>query len=183
MDRATNPTSHARIALLAALALALVLILAGPGNAQTAPAAEEARSVASFLDSRGMGLHLNYGDTPYVDVQGEVLPRLRELGITHVRTGCHGAGDEECLARIEELGRAGIRSTFIFHGQSMDEVREIATRLVDAGALEAVEGPNEPDLPLMGFSYQGQTFPEGTRAYLRDLYALVKGDPPSGTCR
>ena len=43
--------------------------------------------------------------------------------------------------------------------------------------FEAFEGPNEADLPMMSFTYKGQGWPEGVRAFQKDLYHTVKNDP------
>ena len=78
------------------------------------------------------------------------------------------------MNQIKELGNLGIKSTLIFAGNPTADVISMAKTL--QGAIEAIEGPNESDLEVNNYSYQGQQFPEGTRNYQNNLYAAIKGD-------
>ena len=55
-----------------------------PFGAAAAELRDTELSAAAFLDSIGVVVHLNYVDTAY-GRQGEVLGRLRELGVRHIR--------------------------------------------------------------------------------------------------
>ena len=138
---------------------------------QTQP--EQAHRADSFVDSLGINTHLVYLDTAYEDYNGILKPRLQELGIRHIRDG--GFYSTEYFNKLKELSSIGITSLLTFFGTPPEEVVGIAKTLKES--IEAVEGPNEPDLAQFNFSYKGEKFPEGTRVYQKELYAAVKGNP------
>ena len=146
-------------------------LLSGSGSAWAASV--QAKMSDSFADSAGINIHLRYLDTTYGLYDARVKPRLLELGVRHVRDGYDG-NDLKFESKVLDLGNAGIKSTLVWHGAPQATV--IAALKSLRPALQAVEGPNESDLPMMGFSYNGQGFPLGTRAYQRDLYSWIKGD-------
>ncbi len=135
---------------------------------RVAAAAELTRSV-------GVGVHWNYPDTPYGSDYSTVRKLLVDSGIRHVRGDVDRAGD---------LHDAGIQTTVTVDaaddgtGTPASQWDAIAP-LARSGAVDAVEGPNEPDIFWVngGWTYQGQPFPKGVVAWQRDLYALVKSDP------
>jgi hypothetical protein len=136
---------------------------------------ERARSADTFVDSIGVATHLSYDDTPYGDYEGLVKPRLAEAGIRHIRDG---AADADVRAKMADLAAtAGVRATVVWSGDPLEEVRAASRELHAAGALAAVEGPNECDLEQFRFSYEGEGFPAGCQRYQRELYEMVKGDP------
>jgi len=83
--------------------------------------------------------------------------------------------------RIQDLAAVGIKSQV---GVQPNE--GTPTQLKDAikaankplAAIDAVEGPNEPDIfwPRSHISYQNQGFPEGVIAFQKDLYTAFKSD-------
>ncbi|MGF1492533.1 MAG: hypothetical protein ACFBSC_08790 [Microcoleaceae cyanobacterium] len=130
----------------------------------------------SFIDSIGVAVHLNYGDTAYRNYEDLIKPRLVELGIRHIRGGV-APEDEKILERFRDLGKMGIRSTIVMDPRRVSDASQ-AVQLAKSlqGSIEAVEGPNEWDIhPEL--TYGGQPFPEGVRRFQAELYQAIKSDP------
>ncbi len=149
--------------------------------ATTAVGAEKAKTAESFVESIGVCTHWTYSDTPYGFAYEKVRAKLVELGIRHVRDGLN--------PRIPELAKQGIRTMIVAEPefgtpeQIRDKVKAINAQLF---AIDAVEGPNEPDLFWMSNkkSYKGQGYEGGEAsiinaviAYQKDLYSAFKSDP------
>jgi hypothetical protein len=136
----------------------------------------KAQPADAFVDSIGVNVHLSYFDTAYSNFNGVVKPRLLEAGIRHIRDGCPSQNQTEFQNRLNDLGRTGIKSMLICSPHTGKTPPEVVGALKRVSAsVEAVEGPNETD--GAGINYQGQGFPEGTRAFQDDLFAAVKSDP------
>lgn len=154
-------SARARVLLaLGAVAAAIVavLVLTGGGDDGTRggrvvreqrPSAlhrlRPARSspASAFLDSVGVGMHLNYVDTAY-GRQPEVLERLRELGVRHIRD----AVPVQAPALSQGLRAAtdlGVRATLVIDIKIPPQVA-VPAALSDVGrGVEAFEAPNELD--------------------------------------
>jgi hypothetical protein len=135
---------------------------------------EPARTTESFVDSIGVCTHWGYGDTPYGYAYEKVKQALVASGIRHLRDGFHN--------HIEELALLGVKTTVVAEPdansptQLRDKIKVVNRKFQ---AVDAVEGPNEPDLFWVNNkkTYQGKGFPEGVVNFQRDLYAALKGDP------
>lgn len=129
-------------------------------------------TASAFLDTVGVGVHWEYKDTPYGTRTREVVEALARSGIRHVR------GYDPAISR--QLADRGMLATLVA-GPEFGTPSQIADTVRAANrsrrVIDAVEGPNEPDLfwPKNGYSYNGQGFPAGAMAYQRDLYRAVKG--------
>lgn len=145
----------------------------------TLAATEPARRAYEFTDSVGVCTHWGYPDTPYGSRFGELKDLLVQSGIRHVRDGLH--------ARLHDLAHVGIHTTVVMEpkgadvtmAQLVEELRAFNTDGV-MPPVEAVEGPNEPELFWSRYhpdGYKGQGFPEGPIAFLKDLHAAIKADP------
>ncbi|XGV96676.1 MAG: hypothetical protein ACAF41_28625 [Leptolyngbya sp. BL-A-14] len=169
--------------LLCAAVSALVLML-HPGLA-----AETAQSADRFVDSICVGTHWGYGDTPYGQRYGEVKQKLIASGIRNVRDGFY-------QNRPQDLGKSDIRMTIVAdlpdHSSSDEKaVRAIVNQIKTANAagarIDAVEGPNEPDLfwipSRFDKKYKGQSFPNGAIAFQKDLYTTIKRDPATANLK
>ena len=139
---------------------------------------ERAKPADTFIDSIGIDTHLRYTDTSYGRFADVVEPRLRELGIRHIRDG---GNNPEMYAKMRQLASFGIKSTLIMDprdnitpANAVDQIKQALP------AVEAIEGPNEWDAAST-ITYKGMSFPTGLRAYQADLYAAVKGR--SGDCQ
>ncbi len=160
-----------------------VAVTEGVSTAQQTPSVQkklpqankglQAKSSDSFVEFVGVNTHLTYTDTAYGNFNSIIKPKLRELGIRHIRDG--GFNDATFFNKIKELNRQGIKTVLTFAANPPEEV--VATAKTLKGAIEAVEGPNESDLEHFNFSYKGQRFPEGTRTYQQELYTAIKADP------
>lgn len=161
---------------LGCLTIALVL------QAIAAPTPANARTADSFVNTTCVGTHWSYTDTPYFQRYTEVRQKLVASGIRSVR-------DSLYQNRAQELGRQGIGMTVVADIPSGkdgngDTIRQLVNQIKAARAagarIDAVEGPNEPDLfweaSRLNRKYRGQGFPAGVVAFQRDLYRAIKGD-------
>lgn len=140
---------------------------------------ERAKPADTFIDSMGIATHLRYGDTTYGRFNDIVEPRLRELGIRHIRDG---GNNSDMYAKMRELATFGIKSTLIMDPRDGITPQNAVDQIKQAGAAaEAVEGPNEWDANTGTMSYNGKSFPDGLRDYQADLYRAVKGDPATAS--
>ncbi len=132
---------------------------------------EQAKSADAFVDSLGINIHLQYADTPYGNLEGLIKPKLQELGVRHVRDAAYQT--TRMFDGIKSLGSVGIKTTLVFGGNPASQILSTVRTL--KGSIEAVEGPNESDLGNK-FPYNGQVFPESTRAYQTLLWNTIKGN-------
>lgn len=128
----------------------------------------------SFVDS--MGMNVSVAKLDFASLES----RLLELGIRHIRTSTEVPNgpsiDPQAIEKLRQLGNQGIKSTLLWREFQPWEDLMQATKSV-MPYVDAVEGPNETDYSPEQFSYQGQSFPEGTRAYQREFYQRMKADP------
>ena len=154
-------------------------IIAASAVVLAAAAAEPARQADSFVDSIGVNTHLPYDDGIYgTGYDAIIKPRLLELGIRHLRDG--GYQYPWYWNHLKDLATSGIRSTIIFHGNPPSEVVNTVKSL--AGAIEAIEGPNEID--IFPFDYAGLPGADMGGVgitYMRDIYQAVKSDPATSS--
>lgn len=175
--------TSSRLTLIGRWLLATAALLpTAATRAQVAP-----RAANDFVNSVGICTHWGYPDTPYGARFPEVLQLLTNSGIRHVR-------DSD---RPAELTAAGIGSTFYadvpdYADGNAATVRALLTDLkaeLAAGhRIDAVEGPNEPDLFWQAQgkqkSYLGEGWQQGpagiargTIAFMRELHRVFKADP------
>lgn len=142
-----------RVTLLrvaAAIAFLPLAVIAADGAEPDAPPPDR----AAFVDTIGVNVHLYYTNTAYADF-AMVRQRLEELGIRHVRDGFDPERRQFFFDRVNSLAAGGVKSTLIachITGPGswlLDPFIEDAKNKV-RGALDAVEGPNEPDLSRHG---------------------------------
>lgn len=137
-------------------------------------ASEPARTTESFVDSIGVCTHWGYPDTPYGFAYDKVRQALVDSGIRHIRDGFH--------SHLEDLAKRGVRTTVVAEPEtgSPEQIRDkIKAANKNMQTIEAVEGPNEPDLFWVKNkkTYQGMGFPDGTIRFQKDLYTALKRDP------
>lgn len=172
-----RPRLAIALAATAAVAVAVALLAGGghhrerhprvataphrPRGAPSPAARPAARSAAAFLDSIGVGLHLNYVDTSY-GRQPVVLARLRELGVRHVREGF--PFQAPALARgLRALSRQGVRATLVTDVKIPAAVGVAGGVRAMGSRIDAFEGPNELDISGLP-NWKGQL-----DAYMRTL--------------
>lgn len=141
-------------------------------------APRQAAAAWDFLNSIGVCVHIQHGDDA-----ARIAPLLRYAGVRNVRDAADGNYDMSGLLLLHR--EAGVGVVFGPGSGARDGCVEATVRaareLHAAGALVAVEGPNEPN-NFGGVVYGGEA---GGRelSWLpvarmqRDLYAAVKGDP------
>jgi hypothetical protein len=157
------------LAGVALLAFAAVLVAAGRESRPASVGAGE-RSAEALVDSIGVNVHFSYVDTAYVR-RADVVARLRELGLRHVRDGMP-TDVEAHRAGLRAARRRGIRSTLIG-----DPERDPATGVADSLAVlgngvEAFEGPNELD------ASGDPAWPARLREYMPALRSAVLEQAP-----
>jgi hypothetical protein len=179
-------SAHASFGLAAAFAFAFATATT---SAHAAP--ETARPADDFVDSLGVNLHLNSGDTAYAQYDTLVKPKLLALGIRHVRdgviTGDGVDGSHPFYRHVRDLYAAGIRFSMI---TAMDTSFGAATdlsQLVDVygwsgGAIEDFEGINEPDRQTIP-GKPADAWISVTRTQQRALFETVKGEPMLASVR
>lgn len=141
----------------------LPAVLAQNGNA------ERAREADEFINSIGINVHLHYNDTAYGQYEAIIKPRLRDLGLRHLRDGIVlGRPDKEAMMR--ELESLGFEFQLIADPRAAS-VSEAAEFVKKFPSVKLVEGPNEPDLNL------GPDWAELALRYQQQLYNLLKTDP------
>ena len=139
-------TRRTILALAAAVVVvavtAAVLALTGEEPAPP-PQLSGERSAARLVDSIGVNVHFNFLDTAYAR-QVEVIDRLRELGIRHLRDGQPLAG-QEIETVMPAAARQGMRMTLITD-VARDPAPDVEQSVRVLGdRIEAFEGPNELD--------------------------------------
>jgi hypothetical protein len=150
----------------------------GPSTAkESAAGGPAAVSADALVDSVGVNIHLSYSDTAYDQFDEVVVPALRRLGVRHVRDGIE---DEDCQSeRQQSLAASGVHLTGVVP-YSVDSIPSLIECIrAQADVLVAVEGPNETD-EFDQFEYNGQGFPDGAIAFMRDFYPAMKADAQLG---
>jgi hypothetical protein len=166
-------TRRTILALAAALVVvavtAAVLELTGEEPAPP-PQLSGERPAARLVDSIGVNVHFNYLDTAYAR-QVEVIDRLRELGIRHLRDGQPLAG-QPIETVMPAAARQGMRMTLITDvtRDPTPDVEQSVRVLRDR--IAAFEGPNELD--LMG----DPGWASQLTAYMPTLDAAVRKGAP-----
>jgi hypothetical protein len=152
-------------------------------SGKSAPAADTGGTTAvratDFLNSLGVCVHVQHRQ----DAK-KLVPQLKYLGVRNVRDGADKNYDLSGLLLLHH--EAGVMVDWGPGSGAKDSdlqnTLDAAKKLAAAGALLAVEGPNEPN-NFGGVVYQGQKsgVTSGTwmpvAKFQRDLYAAVKSDP------
>ena len=148
----------------------LLLPSAASAGAQTVPTYTRALSAAAFLSSLGVNTHVDQGYDP-----NSYIAPLRYLGIREVRDAARHVDGEVKIARA-----TGVHFVINAAGD-LDGLLASAEVLARAGALLAVEGPNEPNnFPITFRGQQGGG--PGHRwyavaAFQARLYAAMRRSP------
>lgn len=175
--------------LAAALATALALgatpgahAAGGPGGSgadrleRRAPQPIRAIAADDVVDRYGVGIHLNFLDTPYRDADA-VAAALAELGVRHVRDDLYLNAPRQ-YAAIAKVAEQGIRFDLIMgrpgtDATPADYVQVVADRL-PASAVESIEGVNEWD--LFGPDEPEEWVPQ-MHAWQEALWTAAKANP------
>lgn len=162
------------------MAAVVAAVMSCMPRAEAAEPADGGRRTArawDFLNSIGVCLHIQHGDDA-----ARIAPLLRYTGVRNVRDAADGNYDMSGLLLVHREAGVGV----VFGPGSgardgcVESTLRAARELHEAGALVAIEGPNEPN-NFGGVTYGGEA---GGRelSWLpvarmqRDLYAAVKAD-------
>jgi hypothetical protein len=172
--------SHSRRLMLATL-VGLVVLLAvslaieaghdsgGPGlGSPTLPS--RSLSADAFVDSIGVIMHFKYTDTAYLRVP-ELIARLRELGIRHVREGM----PDQTAALVQgltALRAAGVHATLVGEVDRDPDGAVAESVAVMGDAIDAFEAPNELD------NSGDPNWPAKLRSYMTALAAAARRQAP-----
>jgi hypothetical protein len=131
--------------------------------------AERAQSADAFVDSVGINIHLHNLDTAYSDFP-RVQRALQDLAVRHVRDGLIDTSWKQYYDRHNQLGRAGIKATFITSvDQTSALLLDYPRRMKDS--FEAYEAPNEYD------QSHDEHWTATLNSFLVKLNKAVKSDP------
>jgi hypothetical protein len=137
-----------KLAFASAAALAgLVVLLVSVLGSDPRPPLLRANELPAeeLVDSMGVNVHFTYTDTAYAR-QAEVLARLQELGIRHVRDAMPSPVDSPLAAGLKAASLQGVRATLLPHDPVSDPGPLISDSVKVLGnSIDAFEGPNEPD--------------------------------------
>jgi len=151
--------------------LAAAALLTGFLHAAPTPA----RKAEAFVHSIGVGVHMGYDNKggAYTDFP-MIKTRLQELGIHHYRDGFEKPKIKQHVKDFHnELGRAGIRGTFI-SGGGLTAAECIASAALVADSIEAFEGQNEI---LNIYTKWDDAKRDAARNYQMDLFKAVNAHP------
>lgn len=146
------------------------------------PEKKKAVPAIDFLNSMGVCVHIQHGENA-----SRMAPLLRYVGVRNVRDAADRNYDTSGLIRLHD--EAGVKVVICIGSGARDAdlpaVLDMARRLHRAGALLAIEGPNEPN-NFGGVTYRGRSTARDNTwmpvaEMQRDLYAAVKAD--SELCR
>jgi hypothetical protein len=143
--------------------------VSSPGASDAGERGVTAVSNDTFLSSLGVNTHVSQGYNP-----GTYVLPLRYLGVRNIRDS---ERNPRGLLLLKE--QAGVRVDL--QGQDVKGLVSVAKTLSKAGALMAIEGPNEPNNFLL--TYKGKEGGGTSGSWVpvaevqRDLYQSVKGDP------
>ncbi len=159
------------------------MIAAAWAGLSTAGAANDSPvSANDFLNSIGVCVHVQHHQPA-----AKLVAPLEYAGVRAVRDGADGNFDVSGLLLLHR--EAGVLVVFgPGSGAGDDGIPAIildCRELASAGALLAVEGPNEPN-NFGGVTYRGQNSDKvkswlPVAGFQRDLYQRVKGDPLLGS--
>jgi hypothetical protein len=157
------------VGALAVAAVALVVLALDRGSS-TPDLPRQGASAAAFVDSVGVNVHFAYLGTAY-ERTPDVLARLNELGVRHVRDGAPVAPGP-LTDGLQQAAAAGIRATVI-SDPAVDPERLVGDSLARArDAIAAFEAPNELD------NSGDPNWPARLRAYVPRLAAAVREQAP-----
>ncbi len=158
------------VAVLAAASASLIAVLLQ--DDPEPPTLRSGRlSAEAFVDSVGVVTHLSYLDTPYANA-AEVIARLRELGVSHIREAAPPPTGELADA-LRAAHAAGIRADVGSGDPDSDPAQWVADAVEVMGdGIAAVEAPNELD------NSGDPNWPAKLRSYMPALAAAARAEAP-----
>lgn len=136
---------------------------------------DRVRSTDDFIDSIGVTAAIGFDETSYSQFDEVVKPKLKELGVNHLRTNAVSK-NKKTIGKLEELAELGIEFNFIMDPRRLSPSESVELVEKFGNSVESIEGPNEWNHNLKK-KYKGKPFPIGLRNYQSDLYQAFKQDP------
>jgi len=128
-------------------------------------AAETPTAATTFVNSMGVNTH--FSQSPYNGPgEARILNYLTASGIRHIRDGSVAVGNFQ--STLAKLATEGIHATITTELSETDQEIKAYPATI-GGALEAYEGPNEPN-------FQSSDWTSVTVPFIERLWADVKGD-------
>ncbi|SNS42121.1 hypothetical protein SAMN05421770_101898 [Granulicella rosea] len=142
----------------------------------------QAKPADSLVEMMGVNLHLTIAGSPYFYAFDSIVkPRLKELGVRHVRDYLRNVDPLETvrgvsmLDRVKQLHAQGVDFVFLdTQTENMGKLVGYATAALPY--VRIIEGPNERDMEKTSI-YKGELFPKGAVDFERATYKALKGDP------
>ncbi|MBU6403066.1 MAG: glycosyl hydrolase, partial [Verrucomicrobia bacterium] len=154
----------------------MVLLLGASVSAGTAAEPVPARSVRDFLDSIGVCTHIGQG----IDDPSRTAAALAYVGIRNLRDDGSSRHVQDWIAVHAQTGVRVVLTASGPDDRTRTSLLRMSRELAAAGALLALEGPNEPN--NWAVTYHGQqsradaTFLPVAQ-WQQALYAAAKNDP------
>ena len=167
------PLQLRRLAMLIISGFALALQL--PADAQV-----QARRANDFVNSIGVCTHWDYTDTPYFYAYDTVFARLKSVGDhSTCATGSTIASATSPPSGIGSTFMATIpRNTDGNDATVAALLARLKAQLAAGYRIDAIEGPNEPDLfwkaDRFKISYKGQGWQQGNDGIVKGTIAMMK---------
>jgi hypothetical protein len=162
--------------LVGGVLVAMLFLMSDPTRDSVTPA----QRADAFVESVGINLHLGYTNTSYNNFP-LIEDRLIKLGIRHARDGTYSRETpdrkEAVYDKYRDLTASGIKFDLIHDhpidrydadGHALSGIAKLA-----GNSLEAVEGPNEPDIQ----EDRSADWASMTRASQESLYKAVRSNP------
>ena len=130
----------------------------------------EARSAYDFVNSIGINTHFGFYETNYWDRWNDLtFPRLKELGVKHIRDG-YGYRVPLGQARFIEAGQAGIKLLLSVTTDTPTQLRPKLDALLPY--LSGVEAKNEVD-----YTAPTQPWVDYAKTKQQELFEFIKNTP------
>jgi hypothetical protein len=132
----------------------------------------------AVVDQVGVNVHIGFFNTPYKNFDGLVVPVIKDLGVRYMRDSAVTDFDANHIYvdRLARLAKIGIRFSLIAfddtqpaHRIDPKKLGELRKRI--GGALEIIEGTNEPNLKSV------PSWSKISRVSQTALYEAVAADP------
>jgi hypothetical protein len=162
--------------LIGGVLVAILLSVSNPTRDSVTPA----ERADAFVESIGINVHLGYTNTSYSNYP-LIKDKLVKLDIRHARDGTYSRETpdrrEAVYDKYRDLAASGIKFDLVHDspidrydadGRTLSEIAKLA-----GDSLEAVEGPNEPDIQ----EDRSVDWASMTRASQASLYKAVRSNP------
>jgi hypothetical protein len=126
------------------------ILISQPSSLAQGPAlnSEQAAKAQSLVNAAGVVTHLTYTNTSYYTAWPQVFSALQTLGVHHIRDGYFNTAQSPSVtAEHNQLKAAGISTSYVIPYDTSISAADIEELARDSGDLDAIEAPNECDIP------------------------------------